>query len=258
MARFSRAALMAAAAIGMAGVSSSAEAAGLPLSHWYELNGTNKDRLVTGPDLKLHAGGTLTSTGYKFDKNEGLVLPTGALPSPTSYTVLIDFKFDNPVGQSTGSVMTGYQKVVDFKNRTSDNGVYVSNGKLLFYNKTSGTQNVLSNTNTRLILTRNGSQVTGYVNGAQSFTFTDTTSLAVPGTGANDGLLLFQDDATTVSEAGAGFIDQIAVYDAALGSTTAMSLSQVGAAVPEPAAGGLLAGVAALLLGRRRRANASA
>src|SRR5437870_1169046 len=79
--------------------------------HLYELNGTLTDAMG-GP--ALHAdGGTLTSTRYVFDPNQGLTL-TGGLTDTSNYSVAFE--------TNLSSVGSFYKKMIDFQARTSDDG----------------------------------------------------------------------------------------------------------------------------------------
>src|SRR5438876_9468126 len=81
----------------------------------YELNGSLADS--GGPSL-VSNGGTLGSTGYAFGVNEGLSLRgTRAFDV---YSIDIRFYFDNIIGASAAP----YQRILDFKNRQSDSGLY--------------------------------------------------------------------------------------------------------------------------------------
>jgi hypothetical protein len=89
----------------------------------YELNGSLMDS--GGPSL-VSQGGTLGSTGYAFGVNEGLSLPgTRAFDV---YSIDIRFYF-NDVNAS----LDGYQRILDFKNRTSDSGLYSLSGQLVLF-----------------------------------------------------------------------------------------------------------------------------
>jgi hypothetical protein len=96
----------------------------------YELNGSLMDS--GGPSL-VSQGGTLGSTGYAFGVNEGLSLyGTRAFDV---YSIDIRFYFDNIIGASAAP----YQRILEFKNRQSDSGLYsTNNGELVLF-ATSGT-----------------------------------------------------------------------------------------------------------------------
>jgi len=75
----------------------------------YQLNGSYAES-NGGPSLVPY-GGTLGPTGYTFGVQQGLSLSgSGAFDS---YSIDIHFFFD-----ALGSSFDGYQKILDFKNRT--------------------------------------------------------------------------------------------------------------------------------------------
>ena len=72
-----------------------------------------------GPSLVSY-GGTL-SHGYTFGVQQGLSLSgTGAFDA---YSIDIHFYFDD-----VSASFNGFQRIIDFKNRTSDSGLYSFNG----------------------------------------------------------------------------------------------------------------------------------
>ena len=80
--------------------------------HDYELNGSYADSLG-GPAL-APAGGTLNATNYSFGANQGLSLSSWLTGSATSgnYSIETTFNF---------STLSGFRKIIDFKDLTSDN-----------------------------------------------------------------------------------------------------------------------------------------
>ena len=66
------------------------------------------------------------SAGYYFAINKGLSLSgTGAFDV---YSIDIHFYFDN-----VSASFNGYQRILDFQNRTSDPGLYSHNGSLQLF-----------------------------------------------------------------------------------------------------------------------------
>ena len=128
-----------------------------------------------GPPLVSY-GGTL-SNGYHFGVNKGLSLSgTGAFDS---YSIDIHFYFD-----SVNASFNGYQRILDFKNRTSDSGLYSLNGSLVLFASSyqpgdpsaGSTTRVFTNgTMADLLVTRNASGLfSAYVNGNLAFSVMDT------------------------------------------------------------------------------------
>jgi hypothetical protein len=67
--------------------------------------------------------GTGPQTVFNFNDNGGLSHPNGLITS--TYTIHIFFKFN---------ALSGYQRIIDFKNGTIDRGLYTENACLRFFN----------------------------------------------------------------------------------------------------------------------------
>lgn len=208
------------------------------LIHQYRLEGSFADDLG-GPNL-VPDGGTLGSTSYAFGPNQGLSLSNG-LPDPANYSIETIFRFAN---------LSGYRKILDFKNLSSDQGLYTLDTALNFYNVAGGLASAFTpNVDVRLIVTRDDTtdKFVGYVNGVQQITFTDSSDLAVF-TATNNIIQFFKDDFTTgQSEASAGIVDLIRIYDAPLSATAVAALGGPPVPVPEPSTLLLLASTVGLL-----------
>lgn len=208
-------------------------------NHLYNFNGTFSDALG-GADM-VGAGGALGATSYTFGKNEGLSLgeQLGSV-----YTIDMVMSFDTH---------SGWQKIIDFKDRTADNGLYTSGNKWDFYNIGTMGDTPADGVAARVTLTRDASSLVSlYVNGALAGSFVDSGNIATfEGKSAN----FFIDDLTNSKpEAAAGNVDYIATFDRAL---TAAEVASGVSPVPEPATGAMLAaGLGMLALLRRRSGKA--
>ena len=148
-------------------------------------------------------------SGYKFGANQGLTL-SSALPNPAQYSLEILFRWDATPG--------GWHKIIDFHNLASNVGLYTANSGLHFLNGPFTANLFTPNTLARLVLTRDDSTdtVRGYINGVEVWNFIDAASDAVFD-GPNQIIRFFQDDNTTAqSEAQAGFVEMIRIYNSVL------------------------------------------
>src|SRR5665213_2266070 len=221
---------------------------GSTLAHDYNLTSSLND-LVGSNNLSAD-GGTITSSGYSFGANQGLNV-SSALVSGSDYSILVDFDFGS---------LSGYRKIIDFANRTSDDGLYNLNDMLDFYPVADGSPVLAPNTPARIVLTRDSATgvVTGYVDTVRQFSFTDTSTIAVF-SGPSQIMRFFEDDTVTgENEASSGVATRISVYDGALTSAEVAALGgpSLPSAVPEPASF-LLSGIglAALMISARRKSS---
>lgn len=211
------------------------------LTNDYLFQNTLADSLG-GPSL-VSLGGTLGSGIYTFGADQGLSL-SGALPGnqDADYSIYLDFEF---------GTLGGYRKILDFKNLTSDNGLYNLSTDLNYFDFSFGPNGAFTpGTFAQVVLTRDNSTglVVGYVDGVQQISFTDTTSDAVFNA-ANNIINFFQDDDVTGGrESSSGSVTEIRIYDGALTASEVADLSSV----PEPTSLVLAgAGLLLCLLGRR-------
>ena len=144
---------------------------------------------------------------YVFEKNYGLQFDNRAANGflRDSYTIEIYFKF---------SALDSWKRVIDFKNRKSDHGCYIYDGKLNFYNFALGTRApVRANEYTHYVISRNGKtkQLKMYVDGESKVEFTDQNNEGVID---EDGVLnFFHDDLIVKEEASAGAVAIIKIFD---------------------------------------------
>ncbi len=245
-----------AAALLSLGTAASAQAAALV--HDYQLNGTLADALG-GPSLvPINANGvdgTIGATGFSFPANAGLQLSNG-LFGAADYSIEMEFSFD---------AVTSWRRILDFKNRTTDRGLYNFGGAIQFYPFTTGSGIFAPGGTVNIIATRDdATDIFGvYAGGVNILSLLDTAGDAIfsaPGRLAN----FFHDDVVVPDEASSGFVNKIRFYDGALTATEAACLQTSdpaacgvpptpGGAVPAPGTlaltGLALAGLAAL---RRR------
>src|SRR6185436_11408120 len=134
-------------------------------------------------------------TVLSFPFNNGLRLSSvspGVIPT-NSYTIVMLFKV---------SSVANFVRLVDFKNRTSDNGLYIDNGHL---ESCTSCTNFAANTYVQVVYTRtSGGTFAGYLNGVLQGQGPDAgNDLVIDGSNI---LNFFQDDLVAGNEASAGSV----------------------------------------------------
>ena len=146
--------------------------------------------------------GTGTQKVFAFNEGGGLSYPNNSFINGT-YTIHIFFKFN------TG-MSTSYKRVIDFKNSTSDNGLYIYGDDLNFYpTGNQGTLNFfVADTYYLITLVRNAATniVKVYVNGELFVSsYNDSNNYYVPTTTTTP-IIFFRDDNSVSGEDAAGAI----------------------------------------------------
>lgn len=229
------------------GIASLTSAVTLTPIHSYDLNNDLADAFG-GPAL-VNNGATLGGGGLSFGGNQGPSLDGWLAGSATAGNYSIELHFSLTETAS-------YRKLVDFKDRTVDAGLYNLDTALSFYPVENGPSgSIAANVMTHVVISSDGltSQLVGYVNGSasQGVSFIDLSGQGTF-TGVNNIIHFFRDDLSTgQSEASAGFVDFIRIYDRPVSPQEAAEL-YAARFVPEPASLGLaMIGAAGLLLRRR-------
>jgi len=159
-------------------------------------------------------------TVLRFPQDNGLALYGATnVVSSTVYTMAVLLRFDT---------VSGWRRVFDVKNGESDSGLYVVSGNLRFYPRAGGTSApVVANSWVQVVLTRDSAKkVTGYVNGAQQFQFTDSLDEGVV---SENVLRWFRDNYTggTTGEASSGSVARIRLWNRALSAGEVSGLSRL-------------------------------
>jgi hypothetical protein len=217
-----------------------------------------------------YLGGTTAYINDVVDGQNRLVLsvPTGGGPqavldgfvSSTNYSMVLLASLNVNVAVAT--------KLLDFKNLTSDSGVYVNGGFLDFFDASGatlippGAGVAVTNGYEQIVLTRDGitDLTTAYVNGLQAFSFVDSSGLAIITSTNSPGSLLsfFKDDSAGlgIPEDSSGNIARLRLYDGALTGEEVGLLDRI-TPVPEPGSLAMLFIGSGLLGARFLRARTS-
>jgi hypothetical protein len=270
--RLSAIGFSAAVALAVVGRAGRADAAVLVANYDFQGVDPLASTVAGAPDLSfIDSAGTTTGsystdtvngqTQQVADIGEGMGLQAetdSILPDNGSYSISLLAEYNTTLAPNTPNLVFA-GKVIDFKNLTQDSGVYNGQSVFEFYDGTTeaalGTSpagTLTTGTFIPFVLTRtDGGVVTGYVDGAEAFSFTDTDGSATIGTvGQNQFLDFLIDDNDNpqdfISEGQSGEVANIQLYNGAL------TAAQVAALVPEPTSMAVLA-TAALGLSTRRR-----
>ena len=218
----------------------------------YQFNNNLQSSVGSPPDLQnVGVGNAFVAdtvggqprTVLQFPMGGGVLLtPTSGVISSGIYTIVALFRFDE---------ISGYRRIVDFKDPPVDKGLYSLDGFLNFFDSAIGASAVIpAATYVQVALTRDGSdQVVGYVNGAQQFAFLDS---------GNDGIIVgntlrfFKDDG---SEESAGAVSRIRLFDTALSAAEVAALERPNPAPALAPFGLVCVGGVLLAVGLRRLRN---
>ena len=140
-----------------------------------------------------------------------------------TYTIVVLFEL-NEIGDKESR----FRRILDFKNGTSDSGLYVEDGRLSFYRQgigsVKGTTPIAADRYVQVVVTRDASGVVrGYVDGAEQFSFDDSVSQSAV-IGGNNTLRFFKDDTI---EHSAGSVARIRLFGSALSGTDVGALDRL-------------------------------
>lgn len=158
---------------------------------------------------------------FPADNGVQLAPTTGVIPNDT-YTIVALFRFATVTGGN------GWQRIVDFKDGTSDHGLYVHQGALELYPDARGsTAAIKAEEYAQVALTRDSTgTVAGYVDGAEQFSFDDSSfdDAVIDG---NNTLRFFRDNESGAfpGEASPGAVARVRLYDEALTAEQVAALS---------------------------------
>lgn len=234
--------LKALAIVTLFALSSATDLAQAALLKSYDFNGNYSDTLSNGVDL-VASGGTISGGRYNFGLNQGLQL-VNALASTSNYAIEIKVRVEDD--------LTSYNKIIDFQNLSTDQGVYEQSGGIIFYGVSGASGSVSLNTDFTLGVERTGGTVNLFLNGSQIFTGADVSSYGIP---VGNILNFFEDDnATSQGESFVGSADFIRIHDDASTFDTEPEFFTPSAVAPEPTTLALLVlGMGSRAIKRRKR-----
>jgi hypothetical protein len=162
----------------------------------------------------------------RFPQGNGLALhPSAPTVNYDVYSMAVLFRFDT---------VTGYRRVLDVRGGFRESGLYTRSGVLDFYPVANGSgPPITADAYVQVVLTRDSaSKVTGYVNGAQQFQFTDSTNEAVISNDLFSGIRLYwffdnEYGGTIHTEESSGAVARIRLWNRALTGGEVSNLSRL-------------------------------
>ena len=144
---------------------------------------------------------------YHFDFNCGLAFDNEAADNYISdeYTIEMYFKFQT---------LNSWKRIIDYKNRESDWGLYGFDGRVNFYNlTTSADAPFFANRYAHILVTRQAfsNEYKVYVDGLEYISFIDSNKYGT--LSEENKLIFFQDDTVVKDEASEGEVSLIRIYD---------------------------------------------
>lgn len=152
-----------------------------------------------------------------FAAGEGCRLLNASQTVGDAHTIVVLFRFASN---------ESWRRVIDYRNRKTDWGLYSYYGNLNYFNVRTGTGGAIQpDRYVQISLTRNDQgTVRGYVNGIPEIDFFDSTSNATLDT--DDILGFFQDDTVVANEHSAGAVSRIRIWDGALSAVEIADLDR--------------------------------
>jgi hypothetical protein len=170
------------------------DGAGAPLTNLGSGTGTFATENVQGID----------QTVLRFPEGNGVRFTT---PTPLAeYSLVVQFRLDQ---------ISGYRRILDVSNRTSDRGLYLRNGQLQFVPGPASPTRIAPNQWVELALTRDSAGLVNlYVDGVFEATISDTTTPHLARIA--DSVNFFVDDLLFPGEMSGGAVARIRVFEGIL------------------------------------------
>jgi UDP-3-O-[3-hydroxymyristoyl] glucosamine N-acyltransferase len=200
----------------------------------YKLNDSFADELGGPYDIVPNGLGVLGADGYSVT-GHGSGLSLSSVLDPSNYSVEMVFSLDgnpNPADCNFEDAICA-QKIMDFKDRTTDDGLYVisfdgdqtSGGLRFFPLFTTGEGVFQFGTLHHLVVSRSGTTdlVAVYVDGIELFSQADPDGVGIF-SGRSSIAHFLSDDLFFEDDAPVGFIDQIRIYNTPLSASAVVDL----------------------------------
>lgn len=176
----------------------------IPVENEYQFTNSLANSNPNGIALQAIGNIAINNNGnegnYEFVRESGLVFDSGSLQE--NYFIELDVIFGED------EIPLQHNKLLDFKNRTSDNGLYLFGDQLRFYNETGAAEKRIVPGQLHTIgIQRTQGIVTTYIDGEKQFAFIDDENLAT-----YELLNIFLDDFTTgTNDAIPGIADELRI-----------------------------------------------
>jgi hypothetical protein len=194
------------------------------MTHKYRLKDSFADDF-RGPAL-VGTAARLSEAGYSFELDTYPLSLSNVLTGDV-YSLVVRFQFVPP------APVANYQKLVDFKNRIPDDGLYCSAADGLDWGAPpgfpyiDGAPDVLGGLNVPhiVVLTRDAAgTVCGYVDGALQWTTDDSVSRAAVATAPQNVVYFLTDDIGGIDQTRPRTLDYVATYNYPLSATDVAAL----------------------------------
>lgn len=178
----------------------------------------------TGNDFALETVDGIDRPVLRFPQGNGLTLPGfSSLVSGNAYSIVVLFRFE---------AVSGYRRLLDFKNGVGEPGSYIADHQLFFYlsNSVGSEKTIEPNTWAQIVVTRDtDGTVKGYHNGGLRLTFKDDAGVMLHD--AANTLRFFKDNG---AEESAGAVARIRLYDTLLTPVEVTALDRLPKSAASP------------------------
>ncbi|MBX3017152.1 MAG: hypothetical protein KF767_04635 [Bdellovibrionaceae bacterium] len=158
----------------------------------------------------------------QFGRGAGLKFIAGLVAQNYSVAVLFRFNY-----QDAANCSGTWARILDLKQNSVDTGLYMygsgTSRNLQFYNFNSGTARVSSNQYAWVTYSKNGGEITGFVNRQLQWSYGDSGSWST--LNSSKEMIFFKDDTQVANEECSGAVAKIVVFNQALSKDQAECLA---------------------------------